>query len=223
MKIQTCCQDADSCTKLYTSYRKMWLRAPVHEFPCSSPSTPWAWRIQTKRKRRNAKTQHPFAVEYSFQLTLLNSTEAFLKSLIVLIQQSSCDDISIPMRNEIDKLIAAIVFISNLCHSCQVRQGATLLFPLFSRQVCLIPSVTLSADHLKAAYGWGEGIEILFEKGRYVCIRHLEKATNMETLVDEAQAVALFIQMACHSKSSVFWSDTARRSRGCWSGTSSNQ
>lgn len=75
-----------------------------------------------------------FAVDYSFQFTLLNSTEAFLKSVIVLIQQSSCDDIGIPMRNEIDKLIAAIVFISNLCHSCQVRQGATLLFPLLSKR-----------------------------------------------------------------------------------------
>ena len=78
----------------------------------------------------------------------------------------------------------------------QALAAATQINPNFS--------VSLSADHLKSAYGWGEGIEILFEKGRYVCIRHLEKATNMETLVDEAQAVALFIQMACHSKSSVF-------------------
>ncbi len=64
-------------------------------------------------------------------------------------------------------------------------------------------SVQLSHVDIRAHFGWGEGIEIRCENDRYICIRHLERATKREEIPDEEQAVALFTRIACHAKKEI--------------------
>ena len=62
-------------------------------------------------------------------------------------------------------------------------------------------SMHLSGVDLRAGFGWGEGIEIRCENDRYICIRHLERATKVDEIPGEEEAVQLFIRMASAGKS----------------------
>ena len=56
--------------------------------------------------------------------------------------------------------------------------------------------ISMTTTCLQASFGYGEGIEIRYEDGRYVRTRQLERSTVVDACTDEAQAVAWFIQGA---------------------------
>ena len=53
----------------------------------------------------------------------------------------------------------------------------------------------LTRDGLSASFGYGEGIRMWREDGKYICLQHRERSTFVDTFDDEEAAVERFIRL----------------------------
>ena len=88
----------------------------------------------------------------------------------------------VPVKNKSSFSDAALMMID------RALSEATIANSLFG--------YTVSAERLKAGFGYGEGLEIYPSEGRFACEYHRERSNDIEYEDSEAAAVSRFIR-AC--------------------------